>query len=207
MSQNTSKGVSLSTLVILGGIAVAIEAAVQLTRQADTSTDITTGHPSDVLAVGVCVGLATAGIVFILAIWRSSAIPDAMPAPLLALVCGFMVGLLSMSMANQILRFTGLRGPTARYEKQFPIAKAYVTVGRNRDYRIRLADPVVGFRLSKDEYDRIFGPGWEGEPAGYCLWASVEQNGPAMRVMVPSGKPIPPGHVRPCPGAAGDSPK
>jgi hypothetical protein len=187
------------------GVAAVVVAVVALLAFSwtEASTDLTLGHASSVLLVGLGAALATVIVVLALVFWLKPPLrgPRFLGGPLLALATGLMAGLLAFDAADRVIQALEFRGGVVRYDHGFRVSRAYVSHGKGVSYHLQLCDPFADFTLSPDDYRNTFGNSEELSPRGYCLQAPVEQRGDAMRIMYPSGRPIPPGRARPCSAA------
>jgi hypothetical protein len=171
----------------------------------DNSIDLTPGHAENVFAVALGAAVVAAVSATFLLIWLQPPIrgPRFVSVPILALVSGLLVGLLALNAADRIVQLVNFSGSVTRGERQFPIARTYISHGKGVSYHIQLAEPFADLLLTSDDYTAIFGTSEEVRPTGYCLDALVEQKGEAVRIMYPSVHPIPRGRVRRCgPGGA-----
>lgn len=170
----------------------------------DASTDLTPGHDAAVLGIGLVAAVVTSIVVLALVLWLKPPLRSNrfVAATTVVLGCGIVVGLLTLNAADRLVQAFEFRGNLIRYEREFPVSRAYVSDGRGVSYHIQITEPFCDFTLSAGDYRSTFGNSEEVHPVGYCLLAQVEQRGDAMRIMYPSARPIPTGRVRPCSAVA-----
>jgi hypothetical protein len=166
----------------------------------DRSTDLTPGHAEHVVTFAASAAGVAALLALFLLIWLKPPLrgPRLVSVPILAFVSAVLVGLLALNSADRILQLVDFSGNVTRGQRQFSIARAYVSHGKGVSYHLQLAEPFADLSLTHDDYTATFGASEEVRPIGYCLDALIEQKGDAMRIMYPSVHPIPPGRVRHC---------
>ena len=166
----------------------------------DTAIELCPSHAGALVPLSLGVAAVVASVTLTLVLWLRVALSGSrwVSAPVFAVSIGLLAGLLTFLVADRVWQSIDFAGGARRSDRDFLIARAYVSRGKGVSYHIRLAEYSIDLSLNRSDYAEVFGDSENLQPTGVCLHAPVEQNDKALRLMLPSSKPLPPGRVGKC---------
>jgi hypothetical protein len=183
---------------------VVIAGFVVVMNLLNTPTEVTPDHSGAVMesagVVALLAALATFGLTIRIKLRSGS--PNWLSSLALAVPAGLFCGIATMfalDNAFQLIDFP--KGETVQSVAYLPIERAYRTGSGHNDYNVQLVGPFANLDVSKQDYETAFNGADNAYPENYCLRATIQRAGEAMRIMQSSSRPFPRGSVVKCPAA------
>lgn len=192
----------LATRYVTAGIVVMVTTIMLIQFQFDNTTAVTPDHSAAIvdnaMAAAVLTAVATFALTFRIRFRKDT--PPWLSALLLALPAAIWLGMLVGFVTDRTYQYLDFpRSEIVQSVAYLPIERAYRTGNRATDYNVQLVGPFANLDVNAVDYATAFDDADDVDPVGYCLRATIQRAGEAMRIMHSSTRPFPAGSVVKCP--------
>lgn len=188
----------------VAALIITIIAFVVVMSLLNTPTEVTPDHSGAVMesagAVALLAAIAAFGLLVRIKVRAGSS--NWLSSLALAIPAGLGCGLATMFAVGQTFQLLDFpKGETVQSVAYLPIERAYRTGSSYNDYNVQLIGPFANLDVSKADYETAFNGVENVYPENYCLRATIQRAGEAMRIMQSSSRPFHTGSVVKCPAA------